>query len=73
MTDVCFGLLQVLEFMHKNHIVHRDVKPDNFCLPRGADALQATPLEKVYIVDMGMAQQYSAAGEMRAAGLAPST
>lgn len=46
--------LQVLKFMHRNNIVHRDVKPDNFCLPYGVDPLRPTKVETVYIVDMGM-------------------
>lgn len=55
--------LQVLRFMHKHNIVHRDIKPDNFCLPMGVDPHNPTAVDTVYVVDMGMAQQIQQQGE----------
>jgi serine/threonine protein kinase len=62
-TDPLHANLQVLRFLHLNNIVHRDVKPDNFCLPYGVSASDPTPADTVYIVDMGMAQQVSSQGK----------
>jgi len=45
-------LLRRLEAVHSRHFVHRDVKPDNFLVGRGAEA--AT----VHAIDFGLAKRY---------------
>eukprot|EP01062_Namystynia_karyoxenos_P061314 TRINITY_DN5349_c0_g3_i1.p1 TRINITY_DN5349_c0_g3~~TRINITY_DN5349_c0_g3_i1.p1 ORF type:complete len:489 (+),score=94.12 TRINITY_DN5349_c0_g3_i1:236-1702(+) len=45
-------MLSRLEFMHSRHMVHRDVKPDNFLTGCGAHA------RLVHIIDLGLAKVY---------------
>ena len=41
-----------IEFLHRKTFVHRDIKPDNFCIGRGAKKNAA------YLIDYGMAKRY---------------
>lgn len=43
------SLLQVLEYLHRQNIVHRDISPDNIMLPRG----QSAPV----LIDFGVGKQ----------------
>ena len=45
-------MVSVLEFIHNKHIVHRDMKPDNFVM--GLDDLS----QHVYLLDFGLAKKY---------------
>ena len=45
-------ILSILEYIHDHHIVHRDIKPDNFCM--GLDYNS----KYVYLVDFGLAKKY---------------
>ncbi len=46
--DVLHDLLPVLHFLHQNHVIHRDIKPDNIIL-RESDS-------KLVLVDFGIAK-----------------
>jgi serine/threonine protein kinase len=41
-----------LEFFHKMHVLHRDVKPDNFMMGRTRNQ------HLVYVIDYGLAKKY---------------
>ena len=47
-----YQMINTLEFIHERHILHRDVKPDNFVM--GLDELS----ENVYLIDFGLAKKY---------------
>jgi serine/threonine protein kinase len=45
-------MINILKYIHDKHIIHRDVKPDNFVM--GRKELNGT----LYIVDFGLAKKY---------------
>ena len=49
---VGYQMINILEFIHEKHILHRDIKPDNFVM--GLDELSNI----VYLIDFGLAKKY---------------
>ena len=47
-----YQMINILEFIHNKHIVHRDIKPDNFVM--GLDSLS----KNLYLLDFGLAKKY---------------
>ena len=47
-----YQILSILEFIHDKHIIHRDIKPDNFVM--GANENNA----HLYLLDFGLAKKY---------------
>ena len=45
-------IVSILEYIHNRHILHRDIKPDNFVM--GINEL----CQYVYIIDFGLAKKY---------------
>ena len=45
-------MIERLEFIHNKHIIHRDIKPDNFTM--GLSNKNQT----VYLLDFGLAKKY---------------
>ncbi|GMR57526.1 hypothetical protein PMAYCL1PPCAC_27721, partial [Pristionchus mayeri] len=45
-------MISRLEYIHRMHYVHRDIKPDNFLMGLGTKA------NLVYVIDFGLAKQY---------------
>jgi len=57
MTVNCVGklgiqMIEILEFIHNKHIIHRDIKPDNFVMGRGEKSAY------LYLLDFGLAKKY---------------
>ena len=49
---LAYQMISVLQYVHEKHIIHRDIKPDNFVL--GSGELNAY----LYLVDFGLAKKY---------------
>ena len=52
---VCMLAIQMitrLQYIHSKHILHRDIKPDNFTMGTGNNE------DKVYIIDFGLSKKY---------------
>ena len=47
-----YQMINVLEYIHDKHYVHRDIKPDNFVM--GLNSLS----KKLYLLDFGLAKKY---------------
>jgi len=47
-------ILQRIEFLHTNHFLHRDIKPDNFLM----GLAQKKSQHIVYIIDFGLSKRY---------------
>ena len=47
-----YQMINVLEYIHDKHYVHRDIKPDNFVL--GLNSLS----KKLFLLDFGLAKKY---------------
>ena len=55
---IALEVIPILKFMHDKHIIHRDIKPDNFAI--GYD----DPCQ-IYILDFGLAKKYRSSWTLR--------
>ena len=52
-------MIEILEFIHNKHIIHRDIKPDNFVMGRGENS------KYLYLLDFGLAKKYRSSTTLR--------
>ena len=50
--NIGYQIIEILEFIHNKHIIHRDIKPDNFVI--GLNEKK----KYIYILDFGLAKKY---------------
>ena len=51
-TMLGYQMINILQYIHDRHIIHRDIKPDNFVM--GAKEYNA----RLYLLDFGLAKKY---------------
>ena len=50
--NIGYQMMEIMEYIHNKHIIHRDIKPDNFVIGRG------NKKKYIYILDFGLAKKY---------------
>jgi len=45
-------MISRVEYIHSHHFIHRDIKPDNFCIGLNKMA------HKIFIIDFGLAKRF---------------
>lgn len=51
-TQIALQMLETIEFLHNNRIIHRDIKPDNMMTSGNKND------KRIYLVDFGLAKKY---------------
>lgn len=49
---IAIQALQRIQFLHEKQFIHRDVKPQNFCIGKGKNS------KTIYMIDLSFAKQY---------------
>jgi len=50
--NLAYQMIDIIEFIHNKHIIHRDIKPDNFVMGKGIKS------KYLYLLDFGLAKKY---------------
>ena len=50
--NIGYQMIEILEYIHNKHVIHRDIKPDNFVI--GKDNKK----KYIYILDFGLSKKY---------------
>ena len=54
-----FQMIEILEYIHNKHIIHRDIKPDNFVMGLNEKSKQ------LYLLDFGLAKKYRSSSTLK--------
>jgi len=54
-----YQMVEILEYIHNKHIIHRDIKPDNFVMGKGIKS------KNLYLLDFGLAKKYRSSSTLK--------
>jgi len=54
-----YQMIEIIEFIHNKHIIHRDIKPDNFVMGKGIKS------KYLYLLDFGLAKKYRSSSTLK--------
>ena len=54
-----YQMIEIMEYIHNKHIVHRDIKPDNFVMGRG------NKRKYLYLLDFGLSRKYRSSSTLK--------
>ena len=50
--NIGYQMIEIMEYIHNKHIIHRDIKPDNFVIGRNEKK------KFIYLLDFGLSKKY---------------
>ena len=54
-----FQMMEIMEYIHNKHIIHRDIKPDNFVMGKG------TKSKYLFLLDFGLSKKYRSSSTLK--------
>ena len=57
--NIGYQMVEIIEYVHNKHIVHRDIKPDNFVMGKGNKS------KYLFLLDFGLAKKYRSSSTLK--------
>ena len=54
-----YQMIEIMEYIHNKHIIHRDIKPDNFVMGRDSKRKQ------LFLLDFGLSKKYRSSSTLK--------
>ena len=54
-----YQMIEIMEYIHNKHIIHRDIKPDNFVMGRGSK------IKQLFLLDFGLSKKYRSSSTLK--------
>jgi serine/threonine protein kinase len=54
-----YQMIEIMEYIHNKHIIHRDIKPDNFVMGKG------NKRKYLYLLDFGLSKKYRSSSTLK--------